>query len=550
MLNRSLRRRALRLQCLGALFASSVAAAATLPTPPQTFDTTYTPPSGSIINVAAGGDLQTALNNAQLGDTIVLAAGASFTGPFKLPNKTTGSGWIYITTSGYASLPAPGKRVSPSNAAAMAKIISPAYNNAVVTVANSHHYRFVGIEFTPAPNSFTYNIITIGNQDKTPATLPNHIVFDRCYVHGNPAAGNRRGIELDGAYAAVIDSYIDDIAELGADNQAIALWNTSGPIKIVDNYLEAAGENILFGGADSAAPSLVPSDIEIRNNYMFKPLSLIGTKYTVKNILEFKSAQRVIASGNILQNNPAAAQNGFALLVTPRNQGGTAPWSTATDIAITGNVFINVNSGVNILGTDNNKPSQKVARVAIENNVLGITGLVNSGARAFMISNGGSDITIDHNTILNSAPTGIASDVMMSDPQESTGLIKVTNFVFTNNLATATVYGFYGSGAGYGTAALNSGFNNWTFEKNALVGQKEANYPAGNFFPASTAAVGFASYAGGAYAGGAYTLGGSSPYKNAGTDGLDLGANLDATTLAGNASSVIIPNPPSNVSVR
>ena len=38
--------------------------------------------------------------------------------------------------------------------------------------------------------------------------------------------------------------------------------------------------------------------------------------------------------------------------------------------------------------------------------------------------------------------------------------------------------------------------------------------------------------------------------KNAGSDGLDLGANLDAASLAANASSVIVPNPPSNVSVK
>src|SRR5215469_13944814 len=124
-----------------------VGLAAALPTAPKTFDTTYAAPKGATLNVAAGGDLQAALDKAQLGDTIVLQAGASWTGPFKLPNKTTGSGWIYVVSSQLANLPPPGTRVSPANATNMPKILAPKTLSAIVTVANSHHFRFAGIEF-------------------------------------------------------------------------------------------------------------------------------------------------------------------------------------------------------------------------------------------------------------------------------------------------------------------------------------------------------------------------------------------------------------------
>src|SRR6267378_7524586 len=102
--------------------------AATLPTLPQAFiDTTYSPPSGNTIVVNAGGNLQTAINNAVPGDTIVLQAGATFTGPFTLPNKV-GSGWIYIQSSAYASLPPPGSRVSIADATNMPKIVGTTAN--------------------------------------------------------------------------------------------------------------------------------------------------------------------------------------------------------------------------------------------------------------------------------------------------------------------------------------------------------------------------------------------------------------------------------------
>jgi hypothetical protein len=519
-----------------ACLAHGVGLAATLPAAPLTFDTTYAAPTGTTINISAGGDLQAALNNAQLGDTIVLEAGATFTGPFKLPNKTTGTGWIYVVSSNLASLPSPGHRVAPNDVANMPKIVSPGNNNAVTTVADSHHFRFVGIEFAPVSGAYVYQVITIGNSDTSPTTLAHHIVFDRCYVHAAPNQNARRGIEIDGAYVAVLDSYISDFKD-AVDSQALWAYNTSGPLKIVDNYLEAAGENIMFGGADSKAPSLMPADIEIRNNYFFKPLSLLSTRSTirVKNLLEFKAAQRVVVSGNTFQNNPAGSQNGFSLLITPRNQDGAAPWSMTADIAVTNNTFINVGSGINISGVDSFHPnlSGMTARLLFRNNVIGVTGFGGADGRAFQVLLGGSDYTFDHNTIVNTAaPPGTpSSDLLMAQSTTS----KISNFTFTNNLSTQTQYGFFGSGVGEGTAALNANFTNWIFAKNAIVNARAAVYPAGNFFPTSHTAV-FTNYSGGDYA-----LAAGSPYKAAGTDGADIGANL---------SDAALPTPPTNFSVK
>ena len=85
--------------------------------------------------------------------------------------------------------------------------------------------------------------------------------------------GGRRGIALNGGAMAVVDSYLADFKEVGADSQAICGWNGPGPFKIVNNYLEAAGENVMFGGADPSVRNLVPSDIEIRRNTLTKPLT-------------------------------------------------------------------------------------------------------------------------------------------------------------------------------------------------------------------------------------------------------------------------------------
>ena len=525
---------------LAALTATAIAhrgaLAAELPIAPKTFDTSYAAPSGKTLTVATGGNLQAALDQAELGDTIVLEAGASFTGPFKLPNKT-GNGWIYVVSSKLASLPAAGQRVGPNNGVDMPKIVSRPYNSALTTIANSHHFRFVGIEFAPVAGGALYNLVVIGNVEPSPEMLPHHIIFDRCYVHGNPAVNVRRGIVMNGAYVAVVDSYISDFQEVGADSQGLIAWNATGPLQIRNNYIEGAGENVMFGGADSRAPTLVPADIEISNNYFFKPLSLIPTKYSVKNLLEFKAAHRVRVAGNVFENNPLKAQNGFAILVTPRNQSGSAPWSGTSDIAITDNVVINVGSGFNVLGADNIHPSLPTERILIRNNVIGVTGLNRADGRSFQFTGGGTDYTIDHNTVINTAspPGSPASDLVMAASKGS----KIKNFVFTNNLSTRTHWGFYGNALGEGTPALNDNFTNWTFSKNVLVGAPAGIYPAGNFFPPDVAAVRFADHAAGNY-----TLAADSPFKNAGTDGTDIGANGAPATKA------MLPNPPTNVVVK
>ena len=486
------------------------ALAAALPAPPQTFDSSYVAPTGAKLNVAAGGNLQAALNNAKPGETIVLQAGASFRGPFTLP-KTVGSGWIYVVSSHLANLPPPGTRVSPANAAYMPKILAPNGLSALKTVANSHHFRFVGIEFAPAPGTtLIYQVVAIGNADASPATLAHHIVFDRCYVHGNPNSNDRRGIEMDGAYVAVVDSYISgfqDGTSVYSDSQGLWAYNTTGPLQIRNNYIEAATENVMFGGADSRQAALVPTSIEIRGNYFYKPLSLIGTKYQIKNLLEFKAARRVLVTANIFQNVPTV----FALLITPRNQSGTAPWSVTSDIAIVGNRFINVGSGFNILGRDDTHPSQLTERLLIRDNIVGVTGL-----RVFQFLRGGSDYTVNHNTVIHTPPPspGNSSLAVADSPAP-----KINNFVFANNLATPSAYGFDSFPGGEGARGLNANFTNWTFSRNVLVGRPAGDYPAGNFFPASVAAVRFVNYAGGNYA-----LAENSPYENAGTDGMDIGA--------------------------
>jgi uncharacterized protein (TIGR03437 family) len=485
-------------------------------------DTTYVPPTKAPKLVAAGDNLQAAINAAQPGDVLALQAGATFTGNFTLPAKS-GSDWIIIRSSAPDNaLPPPGSRISPSFANVMPKIVAPNDISALTATDGAHHYRFIGVEITIASNvERNNNLVTLGDRQTSLAQLPHDLIFDRVFIHGNESATVRRGVALNSASTAIIDSYISDCHEAGQESQAIAGWNGPGPFKIVNNYLEGAGVNILIGGADPTIPNLVPSDIEFQRNYCFKPTSwkvdepdYAGRHWTVKNHFELKNAQRVLVNGNLFENNWADAQVGFSILFTVRNQDGTAPWSVVQDVTFTNNIIRHSGSGLNMSGTDNNAASQPTRRVRVSNNLFDdINGprWGGAGGRWLQFVLGPADVTIEHNTAFQTGLIAIADELPSSQ-----------GFVFRNNLVPHNEFGFFGSGIGTGNAALDYYFPGAVFIKNVIVGGPKDLYPADNFFPANLEAVGFVDFANKNY-----RLSSSSPFKKAGTDGRDVGVDFD-----------------------
>ena len=184
--------------------------------------------------------------------------------------------------------------------------------------------------------------------------LPHHIIVDRCYVHADRTASVRRGLSFQVAYGAVVDSYFSEFHQVGADSQAIAAWNGPGPFLIQNNFLSAASENVMFGGADPDIPDLVPSDITIKGNHFWKDYSAWhGASLNVKNLLEFKNAQRVLVDGNVLEYSWADGQVGFAIMLTPRNQNGGCTWCVVQDVTITSNLIRHAASGIETAPSDN-----------------------------------------------------------------------------------------------------------------------------------------------------------------------------------------------------
>jgi hypothetical protein len=541
-----------------------------------------TPAPGAIQSVSTAASLQSALNSAKCGDTISLQAGNTFTGTFVFPSKPCDDNhWIIVRTSApNSSLPPEGTRLTPCYAGVASLPARPAFScpatknvlaklaydqvgsGPIVLASGANHYRFIGLEITRTqPKAVVYNLIINAKNGTS-----DHIILDRVWAHGTAQDETTRGIILSAnTYVAIVDSYFSDfhcVAISGAcgDSQAIGggLGDSAmGPYKITNNFLEAAGENVIFGGGPA---TFVPADIEIRGNHMFKPLTWMkgspnfvggrdGHPFIVKNLFELKNGQRVLLEGNIMDGSWGGfSQVGFAILLTPKNQAGASgtsvcPSCLVTDVTIRYNLIRHMAAGLQIgngVSSTGGAPRDG-QRYSVHDSVFedldgatyngpGLLAQVTTGAGAPLLQN----VKIDHITAVS-----LRSILALANPKS---YAKMPNFTFTNNITNAGTFSFIVAQGGAQDCAyqvaninmLNACLSDYQFSHNAIIAPPKnapvSQWPAGNFFPASEAGVHFENAAGSLSAN--YGLQSSSPYKNAGTDGKDLGADIAALQAA------------------
>jgi hypothetical protein len=592
-------------------------------------------------------DLQAAIDAASLGDTILLRAGETFVGHFKLRAKS-GTGVIVIRGDAPASeLPATGERLVPSTrpggntaTSRLARIIGRGalYKTTPLlrTDAGAHGYVIQFIDFDGVSQVGYETLIQIGTD--TTAAPPTDITFDRVYVHGHRYKGQKRGIALQGKRLSVLNSYISDIKAIRTDSQAINSYNGAGPFTIENNYIEGASENVMFGGADPAVSNLVPSDIVLRRNHLFKPLAWrnailsapggvrasagtggslaagkhyfrvvavmasasttaesapssevsatvvangrvtvswsgvsgadkyrvyrgttaggqskylettstsfaysgsseqagsppsSGTKWVVKNHFELKNAQRVTVEGNVLENNWAAGQAGYSIMLTPRNS-GSAPWTRVQNVTFTNNIIRHVAAVVNITGYDDSDPSGRTEHITFRNNLFEDVNVSTYGtyAKALLVGNGAAYLVFDRNTIIHTNDS-----VLHAYGAAMPGL------VYTNNLSQHRKYGIMGDGASPGKPTIAKYFPGGVVQCNVLAGGNASLYPTPNAFPTVTEwNAGFVNPSAGDY-----RVAPGSVLEDSGCNGAVPGANLASVNAAIGGSPVVAEPPP------
>jgi hypothetical protein len=538
------------------------------------------PATGPVHLVREGDDLQEALDRAKCGETLQLQQGATFSGRFRLPEKSCDdSHWIVLRTSAPdSSLPREGTRLTPcfagvsslpgrpdfhcsSTRNVMAKIQFEGRGEfgPLVFMPGANHYRIIGLEITRG-NAGTNMRNLVQVQEGGTA---DHIIFDRIWAHGDTQDETKAGVHLsDMTFVGVVDSFFTDfhcVAIAGACTDAQAInggggHNPGGPYRIVGNFLEASGQSIMFGGSGATT---TPADIEIRRNYLFKPLTwkpgqpgfvggLSGRPFIVKNHFELKNAQRVLFEGNILENNWGGfTQSGFSVLLTPRNQNNVCPLCRVTDVTIRYNKISHVASALQIANGLSGGGGAATAgeRYSIHDLLIDdIDGDTYKGFGSFLaigsVTPPLKDIRIDHVTAF---PPRVLMSLTVPESRP-----RIENVVITNNILNMGERGITSAGGGQRNCAfrpqkqgpagvLNSCFSNITFTHNLIIGGG-GGWPKGNIVVGDAGSAGIRDFRDGS--GGDYRLCREksdaascqkpSPAIGAGTDGKDIGADIHA----------------------
>jgi hypothetical protein len=380
--------------------------------PRAVVDLTY--PPGSRRQLRVNGSIQQAIDTAKAGDDVVIPAG-TYTANLTL--RGCSAGWIVIRGEGL-NIPV-GTRMTPTKATVLPKLVTATATPVVRAEDGACGYRIVGVEIgAVAALTVTYSLITFGDGDEATAlAVPRRLIVDRSYIHGHPTLDVRRGVALQCGECGVVDSWIGEIHS-ASDAAAVWGWNGGGPIAIQNNTLEASGENIMFGGADALIAGVMPSDITITRNHIVKPLSWKGGPWLIKNLMEFKSAQRVLIEGNVFENSWVHAQAGYAIVWWATDQGGTAPWMTTRDLTFRWNRVTGAYNGFQLTDHGDRATSPWMQRLSLHDNLIGAL-----TDRAIQWNGVINDVALERNTF-ERADYGV---VFVGDVRPSSGALLRAN---------------------------------------------------------------------------------------------------------------------------
>lgn len=243
-----------------------------------------------------------------------------------------------------------------------------------------------------------------GTQTNVPYSLTNPMTG---YEHG--CGDDNRGVQINCDYCWLAYNYFEKIHWFGSESHAISSGFSSGPIKVVHNWVEPGSAGFFSGGGPANSRGGPTSNFEIRGNIFMRdlnyrflssaaaqspappfgcgPLDNVASSdncplsWGIKNNIEFKTGSKFLIDGNMLDGVWADGQTGYLMLLTVKQDGGGydpatgLPWGRLEDGRISNNWFRNGPQMVQLisrsLGHGNgNGVSNPLQRLDFLNNVF------------------------------------------------------------------------------------------------------------------------------------------------------------------------------------
>ena len=356
-----------------------------------------TPKSSGTVTVATPGTLQSAIDSARPGDRILCDPSRAWPGHWRI-NRPAGQVPITIASS------RPNQPV---------RFIAVAPQPVFLALGPVGGVQWEHVEVTLDPKvnySGGQSLVQLGEAEPF-GQHPRGFGFRNSHLHGNPGQDVRRAILTNCGDFFFLDGRIDEIHQRGSDSQAICGWNAAEGHLIRNSFLEAATENIMYGGSGNTGGNMNPRDITIERVTLSKrkewdPSSptFAGIRWNIKNHLEFKNAQRVVVNGLRCVNCFTDGQTGRSIVITPRDVPGH-PWIVAQDIDIANALISDVNSAFVLLGHDDAAGASQPAATATQRvRFRNCLFRINPGGKCFEISADNYDVELDRLTWVATGP--------------------------------------------------------------------------------------------------------------------------------------------------
>lgn len=211
---------------------------------------------------------------------------------------------------------------------------------ALVVPATAQKYRFIGLEVTPEklaePFPPGWDKPANGSQTQGVVRLlvgshGNHVVWDRCYLHGHPFP-QRLGaaLWLTGENVGFVNSYLDEAAWWRGSGYSqvegtFGIYHQDGGVALIDNnYMAVAGISYFVPNSAYTDVNMVHDVTFSRNTMRVYPKWRNGDPenngyiYTNRNSWELKLGTRFKVEGNDFYYEYSGLTAGQFLLLTPR----------------------------------------------------------------------------------------------------------------------------------------------------------------------------------------------------------------------------------------
>lgn len=432
-----------------------------VPNPPQ--------PSGDVIRVKVGDNVQAAYDTmAKTGGTLMFAPGVhkvDLEGSERALDSK-----LVIFTSDTGNVPAAGKRITPEFLPALAQLQVTRTDHEAFTARNkTRNIAFVNIAFGPPVFPGRTTVALGGDQRETvtPTDVPTNFLFDRVYMYGSPTAGAHRGIQAHCNGLKVSGCYFKDFFEIGRDSQAIGGFNGTRNVVLENSFFEASGENIMWGGSDSASPEMSPQDIVMRGCTLSKNFEWMALPQqpSIKALLETKNVKRFSVDGCVLEQNWSRDwPSGVAFMFKACNGYRDEVWATAEDITISNCLIRNVGSPCGLVGYgDSGRQSDRARRIKISNVLVYNINVGNwkGFAHGMPIANPLDGLTVDHVSFIKNGHSFLNTWFDSGQPPGD-------SLTFTNSLVCLGEYAMISAQNGIGFSAMQKDWKALTFDGNVL----------------------------------------------------------------------------------